>query len=98
MPLEDLYHSTMIPASSALHGDWSALDEYLLVRCTHPLHDAHAVPRAEYAPEPQEQFPELTEHIAVWAFEAYCVAMDHQPITDSDAEAEMHQAVDQGDA
>jgi hypothetical protein len=94
--LEDMYHSTMIPASSALHGDWSALDEYVLVRCGHPLHDAHAVPRAEYAPETLEQFPELAERLAGWAFEAYCAAMAHEPITDKDAEAEMRRTVDGG--
>jgi hypothetical protein len=94
--LEDMYHSVMIPASSALHGDWSALDEYVLVRCRHPLHDGHALPRLEYAPESVEQFPRLAEDFARWAFDAYCRAMTYEAISDEEAEAEMRAAAKDG--
>ncbi len=87
--LADMYHSVMIPASSALHGDWSALDEYVLDRCQHALHDRHAVPRVEYATEAEEQFPELAERFAQWGFDAFCRAMAYEPITDEQAEAAM---------
>ena len=43
----DVYNSTMGPASSALHGDWSALDDLYLDRCVHPLHASHVLPRLE---------------------------------------------------
>lgn len=94
--LEDMYHSVMIPASSALHGDWSALDEYMLVRCRHALHDSHALPRTEYALQTEEQFPELAERFAQWAFETYCATMAYEPITDAEAEAEMRTTVEGG--
>jgi hypothetical protein len=93
--LEDMYHSVMIPASSALHGDWSALDEYVLVRCRHPLHDGHALPRPEYATGSEEQVAELAERFALWAFDEYCEATEHEPIADEEAEAEMRARVEE---
>jgi hypothetical protein len=87
--LEDMYHSVMIPASSSLHGDWSALDEYVLDRCRHVLHDQHVVPRADYASESEDQFPELAESFALWSFDEYCRAMTYEPISNGQAEAEM---------
>lgn len=94
--LKDMYHSVMIPASSALHGDWSALDEYVLDRCRHALHDGHAVPRAEYASESEEQIPDLVERFALWAFDEYCSATVHEPITDEQAQAEMRAQAERG--
>jgi hypothetical protein len=87
--LEDMYHTVMIPASSTLHGDWSALDDHVLVRCQHALHDQHSVPRADHAGESEEQIPELAEHFALWSFDEYCRAMAHEPISEEEAEAEM---------
>jgi hypothetical protein len=87
--LQDMYHSVMIPASSSLHGDWSALDEYVLDRCQHVLHDQHVVPRAEYASGSQEQFPELAESFALWSFDEYGRAMAYEPISNEQAEAEL---------
>lgn len=87
--LQDMYHSLMIPASSTLHGDWAALDDQVLDRCLHPLHDRHAIPRAAYAEENLEQFPELAQRFAVWTFDEYCRAMGYEPMSNEDAEAEM---------
>lgn len=87
--LEDMYHSVMIPASSALHGDWAALEDLVLDRCVHALHDHHAIPRADHAEESSEQFPYLAERFARWSFEEYCRALAYEPISSEQAEAEM---------
>ena len=42
--LEDPYHSVMIPASSALHGDWAALEDLVPDRCILALHDPSCDP------------------------------------------------------
>lgn len=86
--LEDMYHSVMIPASSALHGDWAALEDLILDRCVHALHDHHSIPRADYAEQSTEQFPFLAERFALWGFEEYCQALAHEPISVEQAEAE----------
>jgi hypothetical protein len=88
--LADMYHSVMIPASSALHGDWSALTEHVLDPCLHPLHDEHFVPRTKYADDMTEQFPFLAESFGDWVFDDYCRAMAKVPLTNEEAEAEMH--------
>ncbi len=87
--LEDMYHSVMIPAGSALHGDWAALGDYVVVRCRHPLHDQHAIPRTEYAEESSEQFPYLAASFARWSFDEYCKAMAYEPLSDEQAEADL---------
>jgi hypothetical protein len=87
--LEDMYHSVMIPGGSALHGDWAALDDQVLKRCLHPLHDGHALPKAAYADEDVEQFPYLAERFALWSFDEYCAALGHEPITNDQATSEM---------
>ena len=87
--LEDMYHSVMIPASSALHGDWAALEDLVLDRCVHALHEHHAIPRAEYAEESNEQLPYLAESFASWSFDEYCRAMVYQAISTEQAQAEM---------
>lgn len=96
--LEDMYHSVMIPASSALHGDWAALQDLVLDRCLHALHDHHAIPRAAYADESTEQFPFLAERFAIWSFEEYCQALAHEPISNERADAEMASKVKDGGA
>lgn len=35
------YTTMLAPASSATHGEWSALDRYSLIRCRNPLHRGH---------------------------------------------------------
>ena len=75
----DLYHSTMGPASSATHGDWSALDDLFLDRCLHPLHGRHAIPRLELAAESDERLPFLGETFARWALDAYFKAIEYHP-------------------
>jgi hypothetical protein len=96
--LEDMYHSVMIPASSALHGDWAALEDFILDRCVHALHDHHAIPRAGYAEESSEQFPYLGESFARWTFDEYCRAFEYQPISSEQAEAEMLSDLEAGGA
>jgi hypothetical protein len=76
----DMYHSTMGPASSALHGDWSALDDLYLDRCVHPLHGPHALPKLEPAEQSDERLPYLAQSFSRWAFDAYCSAFDHDPV------------------
>jgi hypothetical protein len=73
----DMYKSTMGPASSATHGDWSALDDLFLDRCLHPLHGRHAIPRFEAAAESDERLPFLAETFAKWALDAYLGAIGH---------------------
>jgi hypothetical protein len=84
-----MYQSVMIPGSSALHGDWAALDDQVLKRCRNPLHDRHALPKAAYADEDVEQFPFLAERFALWAFDEYCAALGNEPISDEQATSEM---------
>lgn len=86
----DMYRSTMGPASSALHGDWSALDDLYLDRCAHPLHGPHALPRLEPAEESRESLPFLAETFSRWVFDAYSRATGYEP--PSDAEADEHAA------
>jgi hypothetical protein len=74
----DLYNSTMGPASSATHGDWSALDDLFLDRCLHLLHGRHAIPRFELAAESDERLPFLAETYATWALNAYLKATGHE--------------------
>jgi hypothetical protein len=93
--LRDMYQSTMIPASSALHGDWSALEDLVLDRCEHALHDRHVLPRPAYAGESTEQFPYLAESFAQWSFLEFVRAVGREPISDEEANEEMRaQAVD----
>lgn len=96
--LEDMYHSVMIPASSALHGDWAALEDLVLERCVHALHDHHAIPRADYAEESSGQFPYLAETFARWSFDEYCRAMAYEPISSAQAEAEMMSQLEETEA
>lgn len=72
-----LYESTMGPASSALHGDWSALDDLYLDRCVHPLHGPHALPRLKPASESNEKLPFLAEKYATWTLGAYYRAFSY---------------------
>jgi hypothetical protein len=92
--LEDMYHSVMIPASSSLHGDWAALEDQVVERCLHPLHDGHSIPRGAYAEEDLEQFPYLAESFALWTFDEYCRAMGHSPISNEEATSEMQAQAD----
>lgn len=93
-----MYHSVMIPASSALHGDWAALEDLVLDRCVHALHDHHAIPRAEYAEESSEQLPYLAESFAQWSFDEYCRAMAYQLMSSEEAEAEMISQIGEAEA
>ncbi|MFN2524871.1 MAG: DUF5677 domain-containing protein [Actinomycetota bacterium] len=45
--MEREYQLLFAPASSTTHGEWSALDRYVLRRCLNPLHAWHRVPRAD---------------------------------------------------
>ncbi|MEX1102677.1 MAG: DUF5677 domain-containing protein, partial [Dehalococcoidia bacterium] len=73
----DIY-SSMAPASSGLHGDWSALDDLFLDRCLHPLHGPHALPRFELAGESDERLPFLADTLSRWTMETYAAAMGYQ--------------------
>ena len=70
-------------------GPFWCLEDLVLDRCVHALHDHHAIPRAEYAEESREQFPYLAEGFARWSFDEYCRAMAFEPISIEQAEAEM---------
>jgi hypothetical protein len=76
--LGDMYQLTMGPASSALHGDWSALDDLYLDRCVHPLHGPHVLPKLEPADESDERLPFMADSFSRLAFQAYCEAMGYQ--------------------
>lgn len=84
----DLYKSTMGPASSATHGDWSALDDLFLDRCLHPLHGRHAIPRFEPASESDERLPFLATTYARWALDAYFGAIGYHRPAGPDIDAE----------
>ncbi|MDQ6910876.1 MAG: hypothetical protein M3Z84_08880, partial [Actinomycetota bacterium] len=79
----ELYGSTMAPASSALHGDWSALNDLYLDRCVHPLHGSHVLPRLEPAEESRESLPFLAETYSRWAFDTYVKAMGYEEPIDA---------------
>lgn len=78
----DLYGS-MSPASSALHGDWSALDDLFLDRCRHPLHGPHAIPRFALAEESDERPPFLADSISGWTLDSYEAAMGYNAPPDA---------------
>jgi hypothetical protein len=83
----DMYQSTLVPASSSLHGDWSALDDLYLDRCLHPLHGPHALPRIEPAQESDERLPFIAEKFSTWALDWYLKAIDYVARTDASQEA-----------
>lgn len=43
--MERDYHLRFAPDSTGLHGEWSHLDRYALVRCMNPTHRFHRIPR-----------------------------------------------------
>jgi hypothetical protein len=43
--LRDLYNLVFAPASADLHGEWTSLKKFNLVRCGNPLHRFHRLPR-----------------------------------------------------
>jgi hypothetical protein len=85
----DLYGS-MSPASSALHGDWSALDDLFLDRCRHLLHGPHALPKLELAGESDERLPFLADSSAQWVMETYYEAVGYQPEEQEDDQEDDH--------
>ncbi|MGW7714398.1 DUF5677 domain-containing protein [Streptomyces chartreusis] len=42
--LQDLYSRVFQPLSASVHGEWSALDNYVIDRCINPLHRFHRIP------------------------------------------------------
>lgn len=43
--LGDDYRFIFAPASSAFHGEWTAVEQFALERCVNPLHQGHRIPR-----------------------------------------------------
>jgi hypothetical protein len=41
------YRLLFAPASASVHGEWAALDQYVLTACENPLHRHHRIPRAD---------------------------------------------------
>ncbi len=82
----DMYRSVMGPASSAVHGDWSALDDLYLDRCIHPLHGSHVLPRLEPAEESRESLPFLAETLSRWIINAYFKATGYEAPSDAEAD------------
>lgn len=41
------YRLLFAPASATVHGEWGALDQYVLAVCENPLHRHHRVPRSD---------------------------------------------------
>ncbi|WP_385870288.1 DUF5677 domain-containing protein [Streptomyces viridiviolaceus] len=42
--MQDLYSRFFQPLSASVHGEWSALDNYVVDRCVNPLHRFHRIP------------------------------------------------------
>ncbi|MGA5323526.1 DUF5677 domain-containing protein [Streptomyces seoulensis] len=42
--MQDLYSRVFQPLSASVHGEWSALDNYVVDRCINPLHRFHRIP------------------------------------------------------
>ncbi|WP_157874345.1 DUF5677 domain-containing protein [Streptomyces sp. AcH 505] len=42
--MQDLYSRVFQPLSASVHGEWSALDNYVVDRCMNPLHRFHRIP------------------------------------------------------
>lgn len=42
--MQDLYTRVFQPLSASVHGEWSALDNYVVDRCMNPLHRFHRIP------------------------------------------------------
>jgi hypothetical protein len=41
------YRLLFAPASATVHGEWGALDQYVLAVCENPLHRHHRIPRSD---------------------------------------------------
>lgn len=41
------YRLLFAPASASVHGEWGALDQYVLTVCVNPLHRHHRIPRGD---------------------------------------------------
>lgn len=64
--MERDYHLRFAPDSSGLHGEWSHLDRYALVRCLNPTHRFHRIPR----PGSEDPFqPDLIKELVLLARE-----------------------------
>ena len=46
--LQELYRLVYSPASSELHGEWTSLKKFNLVRCANPLHRFHRLPQLDF--------------------------------------------------
>ena len=45
--LQEIYRLVYSPASSELHGEWTSLKKFNLVRCANPLHRFHRLPQLD---------------------------------------------------
>jgi hypothetical protein len=90
--MEELYESAMVPASSAVHGDWSALDDMFLDRCVHPLHGPHALPRKKPASESNEKIPFVVESYSRWILRTYYAAFGYRVPRPTPGQAPMEKA------
>ncbi|WP_158694614.1 DUF5677 domain-containing protein [Streptomyces canus] len=48
--MQDLYSRVFQPLSASVHGEWSALDNYVVDRCMNPLHRFHRIPVQHLTP------------------------------------------------
>jgi hypothetical protein len=60
--LHDTYRYVYQPASGVTHGEWWALEDYVMQRCMNPLHLFHSIPSFELEPPITPQFGPLLVH------------------------------------
>jgi hypothetical protein len=68
----DAYNHVFASTSAVLHGEWWAVEDYVMQRCGNPLHRFHWVPCLE-EPRPEDQFPELLQS---WLQDVLDIARD----------------------
>lgn len=87
--LGHFYDMMIGTGSSVIHGDWSMLDDYVLVRCEHPLHNGHRALRQESATDRDDRIPYLATRAAFEIVRDYFAAMNYEPKSENGQAAEM---------
>lgn len=71
------YRFTFAPASASVHGEWAALDQYVLTVCRNPLHGWHRIPEDSEAVRLGPDLVELTLRALELLISDYEAAVTH---------------------
>jgi hypothetical protein len=81
------YRLLFAPASSNVHGEWAALDQYVLAVCQNPLHRRHRIPRSDLGIRLGPELVESALSIANQLVNDYSHAFGHDTPSDKEAES-----------